>query len=165
VIVIWEFANELGLVGRAVAAIRRSPETCWFVGERSDELISEAEGALGHRFPPSYRLFVKELGAGSVRSEEIFGLTTANFTDSSVPNGVWLTLVARREWGLPEGLIVVYFDGGVDYYVLDCLKEDEPLSIWRPGMTSAGDLLREAAESFGAFLIGIVESELSDLHK
>jgi hypothetical protein len=72
----------------------------------------------------------------------------------------WLTLVARSEWGLPEGFVVVYFDGGVDYCVLDCLGDDSPLSIWRPGTSAGGEALEKHSESFGVFFFGIVMSQL-----
>ena len=101
-------------------------------------------------------MFVRSLGAGSVGAEEIFGVTSDDFVDSAVPNGVWLTLDARREWGLPSSMFVVYFDGGVDYYVLDCTMENPPLQVWRPGITSNGDELEVVADDFGSFLTGVV---------
>jgi antitoxin YobK len=148
-------------VRRAIDLVRSDDSgLCWFAGERSPELVLDAERALGQELPESYRLFVSELGAGSVGSEEIYGVTTTNFESSSVPNGIWMTLVARREWRLPEHLLVIYFDGGVDYYVIDGGAEDSPVMVWRPGVSSANGDLSVASPTFGDFFLGIVEVEL-----
>ena len=143
-------------VRNSIERIRESTGSVSFAGERSEELVASAEEALGFSLPESYRLFVRSLGAGSVCAEEIFGVTSDDFVDSAVPNGVWLTLDARREWGLPSSMFVVYFDGGVDYYVLDCTMENPRLQVWRPGITSNGDELEVVADDFGSFLTGVV---------
>lgn len=151
----------LDVVGRAIELIRRDETgSCWFAGPRSEELVAAAEKALGFTLPPSFRLFALELGAGSVGAEEIFGVTSPNFDESSVPNGIWLTLSARHEWGLPQSMLVVYFDGGVDYYVMCCTSDDPPLMIWRPGVSKVGDDLPVVADNFGEFLMSVVRSGL-----
>jgi antitoxin YobK len=144
-------------VRRAIEKVREDDSgLCWFAGERSEELVEAAEKALGFSFPPPYRLFVRELGAGSVGADEIFGVTSADFEKSTVPNGVWLTLAARRNWHLPGWMMVVYFDGGVDYYVMDVRVPDPPLVVWRPGVTRSPEDLTIMHESFGDFLADIV---------
>lgn len=148
------------LVREAIDRIRACSDGVWFVGERSEDLVSSAEEALGFSLPDSYRLFVRELGAGNVGAEEVFGVTSADFADSAVPNGVWLTLNVREVWGLSPTMVVVYFDGGVDYYVMDCSFEDPPLVVWRPGETSMDDEPVIAAEDFGRFLLELTEREL-----
>jgi antitoxin YobK len=90
-----------------------------FDGERPAELVERAEAALGVRFPPSYRAFVRELGVGHIAGEEFYGITGDEFVDSSIPNGIWLTLREREDSGLPEHLVIVYEDGEGDYYALD----------------------------------------------
>ena len=89
-------------------------------------------------------------------------VTTADFFDSAVPNGVWLTLDVREAWGLPESMLVVHFDGGVDYYVMDCELDNPPLLLWRPGVSSVDDELAVVAEDFGSFLLELTERELSE---
>ena len=148
------------LVRDAIHRIRAAAGGAWFVGERSEELVSSAEEALGFSLPEGYRLFVRELGAGNVGAEEVFGVTSADFVDSAVPNGAWLTLDVREAWGLPETMLVVYFDGGVDYYVMDCELENPPLLLWRPGVSSVDDDLAVVAEDFGSFLLELTEREL-----
>ena len=53
-----------------------------------EEHVSRAEHALGLSFPPSYRRFLRELGAGGVGSEEIYGLINDDFDDVRPPGAV-----------------------------------------------------------------------------
>lgn len=54
-------------VREAIGAIRgEGAAQCWFIGERPERLVEAAEVALGFALSLSYRLFVRELGAGSV---------------------------------------------------------------------------------------------------
>ena len=130
-----------------------------FVGPRDERLIAAAEGRLGVTFPPSYRRFLLELGAGELAGQEFFGVIDAAFSHPSVPNGVWLTLRARDDWLLPRSMLVVGFDGGVDYYVIDTAKampDHEPaVEIWRPGVSLPEDRREQAASDFGAFALGL----------
>lgn len=76
-----------------------------FVGPKPTELIAAAEEALGFTFPPTYRRFVSDYGAGGVGGTEIYGVIDADFEDSSIPDGVWYNLQLRRE-GQAETLYV-----------------------------------------------------------
>jgi hypothetical protein len=135
-----------------------------FVGPRAEGLVTAAERTLDLSFPPTYRRFVAELGAGDIAGQEFYGVITDEFVNSSVPNGVWLTLKARDEWGLPDPMVVVAFDGGVDYYVIDTAKaadgQEPPIEIWRPGMSAAGDQLEQVASDFGEFVLQLTAEGL-----
>ena len=135
-----------------------------FVGPRDEALVAAAEAALGLSFPPTYRRFVAELGAGDIAGQEFYGVISDEFVNSSVPNGIWLTLKARGEWSLPESMIVVAFDGGVDYFVIDTAKatgaQEPAVEIWRPGITGAEDELARAAVDFGEFVLRLTTEGL-----
>lgn len=135
-----------------------------FAGPRDEGLVAASESVLGLSFPPTYRRFVTELGAGDIAAQEFYGVVTGDFVNSAVPNGIWLTLIARREWGLPESMVVVGFDGGVDYYVIDTAKavdaHEPPVEIWRPGVSTAGDRLEQAASDFGEFALRLATEGL-----
>jgi antitoxin YobK len=135
-----------------------------FVGPRDERLIETAEERLGLSFPPTYRRFVLELGAGDIAGQEFFGVIEAPFADPSVPNGVWMTLKARDEWTLPRSMLVIAFSGGVDYYVIDTAKatpDREPaVEIWRPGISLPGDPLEQMATDFGAFALELATEGL-----
>ena len=149
----------------ALELIEANPDECHFVGGRDDRLVVLAEEALGLRFPPSYRLFVLRLGAGNVGAEEIYGLIDENFVDSSVPDGIWLTLRERQDSGLPTHMIVVYSDGMGGYFVLDTNQigadGECPVVVWHPGRSEVGDDLEVIAEDFGAFFLETVTAELA----
>jgi antitoxin YobK len=136
-----------------------------FVGERPDDLVTRAEQALGTGFPPSYRAFVSELGAGDIAGAEFYGVIDDDFESSGVPNGIWLTLQERTDSDLPPELIVVGDDGMGNYYALDSSRQDAsgeyPLVIWVPGSSRPGDELETVAGDFGQFFREQVEQGLS----
>lgn len=144
----------------ALELIRSRPDLSGFVGERDEALVVVAEAALGRPLPPTYRRFVRELGAGAFRSFEVYGVIDADFEHSAVPNGIWCTLQARR-YGLPMGLILVATAGygGIEY-VLDTTEQDEagecPVVIW----TARGTPREEVAADFGRFLLDNIREQL-----
>jgi hypothetical protein len=152
----YEAARELVL---------RHDDLADFVGERPDELVAQAEEALGSRFPPSYRSFVGELGAGDIAGEEFYGVIDDNFDSSGVPNGVWLTLQEREDSGLPSDLIIVYGDAEGAYYALDTTRTDgsgeHPVLLWTPGASEPGDDLETVASDFGELFRTRIEAGLS----
>jgi antitoxin YobK len=149
----------------AASLISAHSDSARFGGERAADLVERAEAALGVRFPPSYRAFVRELGAGHIAGEEFYGITGDEFVDSSVPNGIWLTLREREDSGLPEHLVIVYEDGEGDYYALDTSEGgnegENPLVRWVPGASQPDDDLEPVAEDFGTFFRARVQEGLS----
>ena len=130
----------------------------FFVGPRTEELVATAEGALGLRFPATYRRFVLEKGAGSVRGVEFYGVTTTNFLNGNVPNGPWLTLDRRRAWKLPPSLLIIQHwndgrDVALDAGQADSVDGEWPVVLWRPGVTQPGDPLERVAPDFGSFFL------------
>ena len=63
-------------IEQALALIQAYPERRHFVGRRDPQLVYEAELALGLTFPPTYRRFLLELGAGGFAGEEFYGVIT-----------------------------------------------------------------------------------------
>jgi hypothetical protein len=149
---------------RFLALVQEHEDEAEFAGPRDGGVVDAAEAALGLRFPPTYRRFVAELGAGDIAGQEFYGVITDEFVDSSVPNGIWLTLTARRKWPLPDSMIVVGSDGGVDYYVIDTEKatggQEPPVEVWRPGVSTAGDDLEQVASDFGEFAVHLASESL-----
>ena len=137
-----------------------------FVGPRQRALIDEAAAALGVRFPPSYRKFVENLGAGSIRGREIYGVIDSNFRDSTIPDGIWLTLTERQDSQLPEALVIVDSTGDGDYVAIDTSKRtsesENPMVRWSPGAASASDALEQVASDFGRFFLQLVREATED---
>ncbi len=148
-------------VHEALRLIAANADRGFFAGPRDSALISSAERALGGQLPPTYREFVKKLGAGNLGAFEIYGVINGDFDESSVPNGVWLTLNERRENNLPNDLIVIGSTGDGDYY---CVKQsydtDGPVIVYQTGLPAERQSYEEIAEDFGEFLLNGVRDEI-----
>lgn len=145
---------------QALAAVARSDQA-HFVGPRDPGLITAAEEALGVALPPTYRRFVAELGAGNVGSREFYGAIDSNFVESSIPDGIWLTLDERERFGFPKHLVILGETGMGEYYALDTSRRDAqgecPVVIWVAGQSKDGDVLEVVASDFGSFFWDAVQ--------
>lgn len=136
---------------RAKAIIVANSAKADFVGPRPRQLIRKAEAALGVRFPPTYRQFLLDFGAGNFRSAEFYGVIDESWNESSVPDGVWCTLSEREQVGLPSNLVIVGDTGMGEFYVVDADDKNGPVWIVCPG---ADLTAREwVASDFGEFFL------------
>ena len=137
-----------------------------FDGKKSENLVLLAETKLGISFPPTYKKFLLNLGCGDIAGEEFYGVIHDDFENSGIPDAIWMTIEARRKWGLPESMIVIYFDGLESYYVIDTVVKDEngesAIYLWIPGRSKAGDKLEKIADDFGEFMLVKVREALVD---
>lgn len=154
------WAMGMGELEQALDAVRDSDRS-HFVGRREPALVTAAEEALGVHLPPTYRRFVLELGAGSVGGREFYGAIDENFVDSSIPDGIWVTLDQREVFGFPTHLVIVGDTGMGEYYVLDTSQRDaageSPVVVWVSGLSQEGDSLEVVAPDFGSFLWAAVQ--------
>ncbi len=145
---------------QAFLIIQENSEDRFFVGERSDDLILEAESVLGLKLPPTYKRFVKKFGAGNIAGQEFYGVINNDLTDSSVPDGVWFTLSTREEYELPDDMIVI---GSIDdgtYITLSAHKDNFEIEAevieWNPYTKEEGLI----ADDFGFFLLDKITTAL-----
>lgn len=145
---------------QALSIIDDNPEDSFFVGVRGDDLILEAESILELKFPPTYKRFLKTLGAGNIAGQEFYGVINNDLIDSTVPDGVWFTLSTREEYGLPDDMIVI---GSIDdgtYIVLNAHKDNSELEAdvleWHPE-TEEEYLI---ADDFGTYLLEKITTSL-----
>jgi antitoxin YobK len=136
-----------------------------FEGERSEQLVEQAEAALGRAFPPSYRAFVRELGAGDIGGEEFYGIVDEDFENSGVPDAIWLTLRHRGSSNLPDSMILVGDTGDGSYYALETARADAageaPVVVWTPGAWRPEDDHEQIAPSFGSFFADAIARGVS----
>lgn len=149
---------------KAISIMEEHKESCFFVGRRSEELVSLAERTLGLQFSKTYREFVLKYGAGRFGAEEIYGVTSDDFVNACVPNAVWYTLDERKSINLPPNLLIIY-DTGYDFvYCLDFNKlnnEGEPAVVeFAPGFDLSIQTYEKIADDFGDFLLYIITREL-----
>lgn len=145
----------LGLIGL-------HPDLAEFAGRRNEAVVVAAERALGGRLPPTYRAFVAALGAGNFGAFEIYGVIDDDFSDSSIPDGIWLTLHERRTNKLPPELLIIGSTGDGGEYCLELRDGAEsPVTIRQPG--HFGDVARAevVASDFGEFLLDGVRGQLT----
>jgi hypothetical protein len=147
----------------AVRLIEDNKSRAFFAGQRDDALVDKAGKALGVKFLPTYKAFVKRFGAGSLGSLEVYGVVDDDFEDSSVPDGVWLTLTERSQVGLPRELVVIGDTGSGEFY---CLRTDTAgteceVIVFEPGMTDSVANAEVIAEDFGAFLLKMVQLQIA----
>jgi hypothetical protein len=132
-----------------------------FEGPKPMELIEKAEMALGLSFSPMYRKFVERLGCGDIAGFEIYGVLSEEFENSSIPNGIWLTLDERKSSNMPTDLLLVSDVGDGSYYALDYSQKSEtgeiPVVIWTP----TGTRSEPVHEDFGAFARDRLEAAVS----
>ena len=143
--------------------VERSPDRSYFLGARDDEIVSAVEQELGLQFPPSYRMFVRRLGAGSFGSSEFYGVIDRDIAESGIPDAAWVTLRMRSEGGLAPTFLVVGSDGMGAYYVLDAAKDigahESPVYVWEPGRSSSQSSLEVLAEDFGSYFLDVARRE------
>ena len=124
----------------------------FFKGQIDENIIVKAENFLEIKFPKTYRFFLKQSGCGSFRSKEFYGISSNNFENSSVPNGIWLTHDERKNGNLDKDLILIgqSIEG---YYALDTSKMDKngecPVVDWYAGADRNN--LEIIAEDFGIY--------------
>jgi hypothetical protein len=134
----------------------------FFAGRRNIALVVAAEGVIGGSFPPSYREFVLQLGAGNFGSTEFYGVIDENFYDSEVPNGIWLTLRERVDSKLPFNYIIVSATGDGAFYCVEMSREtDTPVFIFHPNVPRSAQVKREIiARDFGEFFLTQIRQQI-----
>ena len=139
---------------RAVALIEDHEDEVDFDGPKSPELIELAERAVGLRFPPTYRRFLSEYGAGNLGSTEIYGVIDEDFEHSSVPDAIWLALTHPR-----PGLFVFYAVGEGTEFCLDTTRPASDGEMPVVAVLPSEETQDEVASDFGnAFLMLVQEA-------
>lgn len=148
-------------VEQALSLIGEHGAEASFVGPRTELMARTAEKALGFKLPPTYRRFIRELGAGSFGGAEIYGVIDADFETSSAPDAVWATLRAREENALPADLVIL----GHGDDEITCLRvrprgEEGPVLLLYVGEDPERVGTQIIAPDFGEYLLTRVEEEL-----
>ena len=129
-----------------------------------EERVARAEQELGLTFPPSYRRFLIEFGAGGVGGEEIYGLINDDFEDARPPQAIGLTRELRRDGQVADALVVIYNLGQGSYFAIDTGSagpgDEAPVVAFTPGVHMAGDELEVVASDFGAFFLETMRASI-----
>lgn len=144
---------------QAVVLMRQRRDLMEFVGAREESLVGAAEAALGLTFPPPYRRFLLEYGAGAFGAKEFHGVVGERFEG---PFDVVATTIRDRAYDLPPSFVVVYGLGNGEFFCLDTGQVGAPAVTNWPG-AGAEQEREELAEDFGALLLMLVRWELEAL--
>ena len=137
---------------------------CFFGGNKSDSLITQAEEDIALRFPNTYKSFLSKFGYGGVNKLDIDGVTEYKFSGSPYGGVVWNTLEKRKYFGYPSSLIPIYNVGEGTTYCLDTSQMNEegecPVVAWPLGGYEETPVLEIVAEDFGKFFLDMVERQI-----
>jgi len=145
-------------IQKAFKIIQENIDDCYVGTSVVPDKIVAAEQILGVKFPRSYTMFLEKYGVAGIFGFEIYGIIKDPATDEGcVPNGIWYTLIERKESKLPHDYIVIGDTGEGSLYVIDTAQKDEnaesPVLIW-----DASGETEQIADSFGEFLLEQLES-------
>ncbi len=111
--------------------------------------IRAAERLLGAALPPSYRRLVEEFGTWDIAGAEFLGVHLNPAEGETLLGSVTETLDARQQYGMPDDLIAVMYDGMGGVLVLDTSHPDAdgeyPVLVWNPGVRDRDDRERLGA--------------------
>lgn len=148
----------------AIDLMSNYPQLKSFVGPRSENLIKKAEESLGLKFPTTYRRFILEYGAGAFGGFEVYGVIDDNFHESTVPNGIWITLRNREKYNVPRELICIGTDGIDHEYMIDSQIEkngENPVVLYIVGLSAQEQDIEMGAKDFGSYFLANVKDEIS----
>lgn len=149
---------------KAKQIIQANEDMADFIGERTNELIKLAEEKLGVKFTGLYLDYLQTFGAGNFGAQEIYGIITDDFENSSVPDAIWYTLTERNEINLPNNLLVIYDTGSNELFCLDFNQLDEKgepkVVSFVPGIDLESQRYEIIANDFGDFLLDLVMQEV-----
>lgn len=141
----------------ALNLIRAHADRARIGGRAPELLIQQAEKALDVVFPPSYRLFLAELGCLALYGLELYGIVPYQSLDAAgVPNAIWLTLEEQMHNKLFSKSIIVSDAGFGPYDVIDCRNPDAtgecPVVQWEQGCPTSFKF-EVLAPSFGKYCL------------
>lgn len=94
-------------ISELVAELDALGGTFWF-GPAPEQVIASAEEQLGCELPSSFKEFLRKTGGGGQSEQEISGVAH-DASEDEAGTIVGDTLRCRAEFGLPAGLVVVFF--------------------------------------------------------
>ncbi len=136
-----------------IARLREDGQRVWVAGPQSEEAITALEQALGLPLPPSYRQFVARYGGFGLPNSFVSGVIDGDPLEAGTGQVYWDTQRFRREYGMPDYLLVVQADGDAPY-CLDTRKRrpdgELPVVCYELHSRHTGRM----APSFGEWFVG-----------
>ncbi|WP_296185847.1 SMI1/KNR4 family protein [Pseudomonas sp. UBA1879] len=137
-----------------------------FAGGASDQMIADFEGVLGVKFPPSYKLFLKKIGALSFGGDTYYGITKSGLTAKAVPSVLFATRDARAVGDADSTMIVVKASGYGPIFSIDTsqLSPSGESPIVQTELSFKRDGVKTVLyDSFEAFFCDTVRTAIAEL--
>lgn len=133
-------------------------------GSKSDDSISKLENILQVKFPLSYKRFLKDIGFGGPNSLIVSGLRSED-SQEMIKTGIAYTILKhRKEFDLPNHIILLSDIGDGSYYALDLSQMNDnnecPVVIWPLNGYEDTPVLEIAAPDFGIWFLEQVEEQI-----
>ena len=113
----------------------------------------KARGLTLFKFPPSYRKFLGDFGFCNINGLEIYGIIDSNFVNSTVPNGIWLTISERSEGNIGNNSVIIGASEDEGWIIIDTAVRDtegeSPVQVLSLDASNREIL----ANSFGEYLL------------
>ncbi|HEX4224602.1 MAG TPA: SMI1/KNR4 family protein [Pseudonocardiaceae bacterium] len=144
-----------------VELIRNNSDEANFSGGLSEADIARAEAELAATFPPSYRLFLAELGSCEAGGVELLGVYRTAALGDRLLGTVSETLETRADERFPGDLLVIEYDGMGGIVSLDASVRDAdgeyPVVVWDPGGSP-----ERLADDFGTYALRRCQAAIND---
>ena len=140
-------------IEQLIAELESLGEVFEWYGPSSEASVTELEGALGTKFPPSYRAFLLRYGGGGIQASTGVSGIWANEplhpgAETTYSDTTWM----RANRGLPPHLIVI--ERGDEHFPPMCLDTSRPgpdgeypvVGFWLPSRTVSTDSYANFAE-------------------
>jgi antitoxin YobK len=143
-------------VRELVERVRDNPDEYNYTGGLSDQDIERAETELAATFPPSYRLFLSELGSCDGDGVELLGVYRTPARGDRLLGTVSQTLETRADDRFPPELLIIEYDGMGGIISLDSGRPaadgEYPVVVWDPGSADRGGP-EHLADDFGTYVL------------
>lgn len=147
---------------KAIELINKHSDLLVSYGKVDINIINKAKKKLNVNLPADYIDFLSRYGAINFGSEEIYGIISTEFYNSSIPDAIWYTLKEREESSIPKNFIIIYESGYGELFCIstDYIDIDPPIKSFIPGLELFEQPFEIISESFGSFLLEKIESEI-----
>ena len=148
-------------IDKLIERIRANGDDVWSAGPQSEQAVAKLEKAIGFRMPPSYRSFLLRFGSFSILDSAISGISDNQPLASGTGYLHWDTQWFRREYELPDHLLVVQPDEDAPYCLdMSDAEPDEEVPLVCYELRSR--LVEPVAPRFGAWFVEWLELQADE---
>jgi hypothetical protein len=147
----------MGTYDDLIDRVKAAGGTVEFSGPQASNVVDAVERSLSTSFPPSYRTFLQEYGAGGVVPEWLSGIFDNNASLNDGGTVLGDTQYFRSQYGLPPELVVIFNRDDEVVWALDTAAKradgEMPVVSFDPHRAIRGKRIAESfSELFNQYL-------------